>query len=263
MENDVTCDTASYDKMTLANFLYQLDCAPRGWKGFFAEEQVKTLITNNISPVIAGQPSLIEPPMHLMFRALKEVSPDKVKAVIVGQDPYPKRGRATGLAFSLSPKDNTRDPSALSVLNILVELRLEGVEVKTLENGDLTPWLKQGVLLLNSAFTVIKDVTGSHLDLWEPFTDLLAQYVSKNIQSSAWILLGQRARRAIYFIDLEKHYVKEGGDPSVSSGRNEFIGGSYFVCANQFLRSKKRKTISWDIEHSHRPGPGGGDRKPC
>ena len=185
---------------------------------------------------------LIEPPMPDMFKAFN-VPLDKVKAIILGQDPTPQAGKATGLAFSLKPGVDPTDVP--SVENMLVELKWEGMNVG-LTNGDLTPWLGQGVLLLNSALTInIGQGIGSHQALWRPFTELLVKFVSKNAQPSAWILWGNEAKKIVQLIDPKKHYIKVGAHPRAAAG---FFGGNYFACTNLFLKNRaKRGEIAWKI----------------
>ena len=190
----------------------------------------------------ADKAMVIEPPMPDMFKAFN-VPLDKVKAIILGQDPTPQAGKATGLAFSLKPGE---DPTTVpSVENMLVELKWEGMNVG-LTNGDLTPWLGQGVLLLNSALTInIGQGIGSHQALWRPFTKLLVEFISKKAQPSAWILWGNEAKKIVPLIDRKRHYIKDGAHPRAATG---FFGGNYFACTNDFLKDKaKRGEIAWKI----------------
>ena len=241
------CSTATYKTVTLDDFVYKHNCFPAGWDNFLKNEQVKDNI-GMISKVLENDAkvNVIEPPMPDMFKAFT-VSPDKIKAVIIGQDPTPQPGKATGLAFSLKP---TEDPRGVpSVFNMLVELKLEGMAV-SLTNGDLSPWLNEGVLLLNAALTVRQGYPASQQKYWKLFTRMVVGYISHASQPSAWILWGAHARDASGLIDKRKHYIKIGGHPSPIGGRkNEFIGGNYFHCANVFLEKMKRGAINWQINH--------------
>ena len=245
--DEFDCTTATYKTVTLVDFVYKHNCFPSGWDEFLREEEVKEDI-QLISEALAkdAKKYSIEPPMPNMFKAFT-VSPDRVKAVILGQDPTPQANKATGLAFSLKPGEDPR--TVPSVFNMLIELKLEGMTV-SLTNGDLTPWLNEGVLLLNAALTVIQGSAGSHQNFWKEFTEMVVKYVSKVSQPSAWILWGTHAQGAKNLIAQSKHYIKLGGHPSPIGGRpNEFIGGNYFHCANQFLIAKERGGINWQINH--------------
>jgi len=207
--------------------------------------------------------------MPNVFKALT-VSLNDIKAVIIGQDPTPQKGMATGLAFSLDPD---KDPRTVpTVFNILVELKLEG-HVVSLTNGDLSPWLGQGVLLLNAALTIPQGGNpGDHLSIWLPFTEHLVQYISKNaLHSSAWIIWGGKAADRIE-IKIDKsqkkdktyHYIYNKGyhpSPWASVKNNEFFGYNHFNCVNQFLTdTAKRGAINWSL--GHRAGFTS-DMKPC
>ena len=240
------CELATYRQVAIYNFVYEHNCFPRGWESFLDRNDVRDVV-KIISETISAraQGSQIEPPMPNMFKAFS-VRLEDVKAIILGQDPTPQPNKATGLAFSLKPNEDPR--TVPSVINMLVELRLEGMQV-SLSNGDLTPWLGQGVLLLNSALTVMQGRAGSHNRVWKPFTQLLVQHISNNAPPSAWILWGSEARDiTAQSINPEKHYIRIGGHPSPMGGRrNDFFGGNYFHCANKFLAKNRGSGIDWTI----------------
>ncbi|KAL9951752.1 hypothetical protein ACROYT_G044476 [Oculina patagonica] len=250
IEIESVCDTATYKTVTLSDFVYEHNCFPGGWEGFFLErDDVRNEIAE-ISPILANdaEGNQIEPPMPDIFNAFQNIGLADVKVVILGQDPTPQPNQATGMAFSLKPGV---DPSTVpSVHNMLVELKLEGVDVD-LTNGDLTPWRDQGVLLLNAALTVIQGgKTGVHQRLWAEFTKLLIQYINKESPPSAWILWGRQAQKFAKLIKTNKHYIKAGNHPSPRSQTNEarFFGGNYFRCANEFLGTKaNRGVIDWGL----------------
>ena len=220
-------------------------CAPQGWKNFFNLPDVKNDI-DELTPImlVDGKRYPIEPAMPLMFKALEMVSPGQIKVVILGQDPTPQAGMATGLAFSVA-----NPLSVGTVLNVLLEVALEGWSVNIF-NGDLTWWAKQGVLLLNTALTVQRDNAKSHIKLhwWTVFTKLLIKYINETADPSVWFLWGKEAQDYQEYISSKKHYVIKGGHPSALGGIdiNEFIGGRYFQCANQFL-SNRGKMIDWGL----------------
>jgi len=178
-----------------------------------------------------------------LFRAFTVGRVEDIKAIIIGQDPTPQPNRATGLAFSLWPDE---DPVTVpSVFNMLVELRWEGMNVG-LTNGDLRPWVSEGVMLLNAALTTAEGQRGAHQRDWAHFTDLVVRYISDEARPSAWILWGRAAQSYESRIDDRRHYVKIGGHPSPPAAVN-FFGGNYFYCTNEFFRSQGRSTIRWTL----------------
>lgn len=240
MEVEFTCNEATYKEVTLHDFIYKHGCFPLGWETFL--KKVRREIRDKVSPKLVedAQKFPIEPPMPDVFNAFK-VSPETVRAVILGQDPTPQAGKATGLAFSLNPDVN---PSEVpSVFNMLVELKWEGFPVG-LSNGDLTPWLDQGVLLLNSALTVRQGRANSHKAIWAKFTKSLVDYLNEACDPTAWLLWGNKAKNFAHYIDQTKHLIKAGAHPRFTTG---FYGRNYFQCANEFLQSKKRGQIDWRL----------------
>ena len=181
--------------------------------------------------------------MPLLFRAFTVGGVEDIKVIILGQDPTPQPNRATGLAFSLWPDE---DPATVpSVFNMLVELGWEGMNVG-LTNGDLTPWVTEGVMLLNAALTTVEGERGAHQRDWEQFTRLLVRYISDEANPSAWILWGRHAEGYGTLIDGDRHYVKIGGHPSPPAAVN-FFGGNYFYCTNEFFRRQGRSRIRWTL----------------
>ena len=159
MKKPYDCQTATYKVNKTNEFVAY--CAPPPWKKVFNIPEVKKDL-NELTPFLlekanSKRHSGIEPPMPLMLEALNRVAPKDVKVVVLGQDPTPQAGKATGLAFSV--------PDARSVgtvLNVLLEVALEGYSVD-ITNGDLSWWAKQGVLLLNTDLTVERGRAGSHI----------------------------------------------------------------------------------------------------
>jgi uracil-DNA glycosylase len=176
------------------------------------------------------------PSDHEIFNAL-ELPPDKVRVVIVGQDPYPNPSHAMGLAFSVK-KDVLPLPASLK--NIFIELEND-LGYKR-ESGDLSDWSRQGVLLLNRVLTVSIDGLSSHLDIgWDLVTEQIIAHVGKN--GAVGILWGKLASR------LEKHFQKSNvissPHPSPLSAYRGFFGSKPFSKANKILRSKGEKEIKW------------------
>ena len=257
------CNEATYKTVTLFDFVYKHKCFPAGWKVFLNQaKNVITEISNELQKKAAGNVK-IEPPMRNMFKAFNVrvgrpridlvQGRDAVKVVILGQDPVPTANQATGLAFSLNPFANPRD-SVPSVFNMLVELKLEGMNVD-LSNGDLSPWVNRGVLLLNAALTVLqgtsKDNAKAHQQMWSKFTKLLVKHINNNVWYTAWILLGKEAKAFAVWINTtnEKHFIKAGGHPSPRGKKAgiRFFGRNYFSCANEFLKEKGRGEVDWTL----------------
>lgn len=182
------------------------------------------------------------PDNKVVFRALNECPPDKLKVVILGQDPY-HDGSATGLAF-----DNKADQKRLSpsLKTILQELSSdEGVPNATRgENSWLDYLPVQGVLLLNTALTVEKGKAGSHTEQWKPFTTQLLTDIQK-LDNIVWILWGNHAKSFKPLITNTTHYIIEGGHPSPLNRSVPFAGGKYFSRCNEFLKSTNQSPIKW------------------
>ena len=195
----------------------------------------------------------IEPRMSVLFKALELVKPKSVRVVILGQDPTPQKGKATGVAFYVK---NPR--SVPAVLHMFLEVAFEGFPVD-LDKGDVTNWAKQGVLLLNTALTCphnppkgVKDKTKykSHFDIWKYFTISLIRYIGgEAAEPSVWLLWGRKAKDFSKHID-KKHLIIEGGHPSptgTAKHGDSFFGVNYFNRANQFLSRNGRGSIDWSL----------------
>ena len=182
----------------------------------------------------------IFPPASLVFKALELSDYDKVKVVILGQDPYHGIGEAQGLSFSV-PVDVRRPPS---LRNIFVELEND-LGIKR-DKNDLSDWASQGVLLLNSILTVQMDSPLSHKDKgWEVFTDEIIKLVNKKETPVVFILWGSYARSKKVLIDNPIHYVIESVHPSPLSASRGFFGSKPFSKTNNFLEKNKIEGIKW------------------
>lgn len=175
-----------------------------------------------------------------VFRALILTPLDKVKAVILGQDPYPTPGDANGLAFSyVGPR---RLPASLKV--ILAEI--EGSDPR---KGDLTPWAEQGVLLLNTALTVEAGKAGAHLRLgWAQLADEAVAAVSARATPSVFLLWGAQARAREALIDTARHGIIASGHPSPLNRARDFPGSRPFARANDWLEARGLAPIRWALE---------------
>ena len=175
-----------------------------------------------------------------IFNALRYTDYDEVKVVILGQDPYHGENEAHGLSFSV--KDDVKRPPSLN--NIFKELESDLGIKKT--NNDLTNWAKQGVLLLNSIMSVVKDTPLSHKEKgWEIFTDNIIKLLNEREQPIVFILWGGYARSKKKLITNKNHYIVESVHPSPLSAYNGFFGSKPFSKTNNFLISKNIVPIDW------------------
>lgn len=175
-----------------------------------------------------------------IFNALRYTDYDEVKVVILGQDPYHGENEAHGLSFSV--RDEVKRPPSLN--NIFKELESDLGIKKT--NNDLTNWAKQGVLLLNSIMSVVKDTPLSHKEKgWEIFTDNIIKKLNEREQPIVFILWGGYARSKKKLITNKNHYIVESVHPSPLSAYNGFFGSKPFSKTNNFLISKNITPIDW------------------
>lgn len=175
-----------------------------------------------------------------IFNALRYTDYDEVKVVILGQDPYHGENEAHGLSFSV--RDNVKRPPSLN--NIFKELEND-LGIKKM-NNDLTNWAKQGVLLLNSIMSVVKDTPLSHKEKgWEIFTDNIIKLLNEREEPIVFILWGGYARSKKKLITNKNHYIVESVHPSPLSAYNGFFGSCPFSKTNNFLINKNIIPIDW------------------
>ncbi len=183
----------------------------------------------------------IYPDMFNIFNALKAVSLNEVKVVILGQDPYHEKGQAMGLAFSV-PTGIIKPPS---LVNIFKEITAE-TGVKMGESGDLSGWAKQGVLLLNTCLTVREHQANSHRGKgWEEWTDGVIKKISTLRENVVFLLWGSNARSKKKLINEKKHLILEAVHPSPLSAYGGFFGCGHFTKANEYLKSNGKTPIDW------------------
>lgn len=175
-----------------------------------------------------------------IFKAFELTPFNQVKVVLLGQDPYHGEGQAMGLCFSV-PNGIVYPPS---LRNIIIELKNDtGIELKS---GDLTPWAKQGVFLLNATLTVRAHQAGSHQKKgWETFTDSVIHKISEEKEHVVFILWGSYAQQKINLIDTRKHFIIKSVHPSPLSAHRGFFGSRPFSLTNEYLTSKKIEPIQW------------------
>jgi uracil-DNA glycosylase len=186
---------------------------------------------------------VVAPAPERVFAALALTPLDAVRAVILGQDPYPTPGHANGLAFSyVGPP-----PLPRSLVNIYKE-RAEDLAEPAPSDGDLTGWARQGVLLLNTALTVREGASkaGSHLSLgWSAVTDAVIAAVSRERPHAVFLLWGNPAQAKRFLIDESRHLVIASAHPSPLSARRGFFGSKPFSRANAWLEGQGEKPIAW------------------
>jgi uracil-DNA glycosylase len=189
----------------------------------------------------------IYPPGSLIFNAFNQTGFDKVKVVILGQDPYHGPGQAMGLSFSVPP--GVAPPPSL--VNIFKELKSDlGLEIPS-GVGDLSPWAKQGVLLLNAALTVRAGEPFSHAKIgWADFTDAVIRHISDHKVNVVFILWGKFAQEKQVLIDETKHHVLKAAHPSPFSADKGFFGCRHFSKTNQLLVHDGLDPIDWTLHAS-------------
>ncbi|MBR4270622.1 MAG: uracil-DNA glycosylase [Clostridia bacterium] len=185
----------------------------------------------------------IYPESQNVFNALNLVPYDKVRVVIIGQDPYHEPGQAHGLCFSVQAGIDI--PPSLQ--NIYKEIHSDlGLPIPT--SGDLTPWAKQGVLLLNSVLTVRKGAANSHKGKgWEQFTSAVIEKLNERTEPIVFLLWGNNAKSVANAVDKTKHFILTAPHPSPLSAYAGFFGCKHFSKCNEFLKSIHSPPIDWRI----------------
>jgi uracil-DNA glycosylase len=185
----------------------------------------------------------IYPPGSQIFSAFELTPFDKVKAVIIGQDPYHGPGQAHGLSFSV--QDGVATPPSLQ--NIFKELNTDlGMPIP--KHGNLTKWATQGVLLLNAVLTVRAKEPGSHAKIgWMNFTDAVIKTISDQKENVVFMLWGRFAHEKQVLIDETKHHVLRAAHPSPLSAHNGFFGCKHFSITNELLVKDKIEPIDWSL----------------
>ena len=215
------------------------------WKKVLKDEFEKNYFQHIITFLKAEKAlgKIIYPPGPLIFNAFKQTPFDKVEVVILGQDPYHNKGQAQGLSFSV-PEGIAKPPS---LVNIFKELKSDlGIEIP--ENGNLTKWAQQGVLLLNASLTVRQNEPGSHAQIgWLQFTDNVIKKISEEKEGIVFLLWGKFAQEKQSLIDETKHYVLKAAHPSPFSANNGFLGCKHFSKANELLMKQYKTPIDWKI----------------
>jgi uracil-DNA glycosylase len=217
---------------------------PRDWIDAMGERELNLVLTNISSELVELRKThniLPEAGSSLLFQAFRETSLQLVHSVIVGMDIY-HDGSFNGLAFGNgSPIEFKTKKISPSLRNILIEVnRTESVET----NPNLYQWAKQGVLLINTAHSVVAGIPGRHLVLWKPFTDLVFKALNTR-QDLIWMLWGNDAQAYSGQITNPSHTILKAGHPSPLNTARPFVGCNCFHGCNEILKSKNIQTITW------------------
>ena len=218
---------------------------PKNWLGFLKNHDLKKQLLS-IEARLEEEIKLgkiIFPKRENIFRSLQLVQPYEVKVVILGQDPYHNFNQADGLAFSVSNFQSLPP----SLRNIFIEIEND-LNIKIEKKGDLENIAKQGVLLLNSILTVEKNNPGSHKNIgWEKLTDIIISSLSL-IGNIVFILWGNFAKKKSNLIDNNINLVINSSHPSPFSAHKGFFGSKPFSKCNDYLISKGKEPIKWNLK---------------
>lgn len=212
------------------------------WKQLLAEEWEKPYFSSLVAFVKEQyQVKTVFPPASKIFAAFDSCPVDKVKVVIIGQDPYHGEGQANGLCFSVNP--GIQLPPSL--INIYKEINSDiGSLAQT--DGNLENWAKQGVLLLNATLTVEAHCAGSHQRKgWETFTDAVIDKIANTCSGVVFMLWGNYAIKKGELIDRSRHLVLTSAHPSPLSASRGFFGNHHFSRANEYLIAHGKDPIVW------------------
>ena len=215
----------------------------QSWKDALADEFEKDYFKNLTefvrSEYLSGKTIYPEP--KNIFNAFNLCPLSKVKVVIIGQDPYHEPGQAHGLCFSV--QNGVALPPSL--INIYKEIEND-IGHKSITNGDLTDWARQGVLLLNSTLTVAAHIAASHSGKgWETFTDNVIKTVANNCDNVVYMLWGSFAQKKAEFVDKDKNLILTSAHPSPLSAYRGFFGNHHFSRANEYLVKHGKDAINW------------------
>ena len=219
------------------------------WQAVIGDELEKPYM-QNLRAFLQGEKSAgktIYPPSSLIFNAFNHTPFDKVRVVIIGQDPYHGQDngqpQAHGLSFSV-PAGVGLPPS---LQNIFKEISSD-LGIRMSGKGDLTPWADQGVLLLNATLTVEQAKAGSHQARgWEAFTDAAIAALNAHRQNLVFVLWGNYAQKKGAIIDEKKHLVLKSVHPSPLSAHRGFFGNHQFSKINQYLIAHQQPAIKWQL----------------
>lgn len=210
-----------------------------GWSAYFDKINLRGKIEEILSKLENEE---YYPSKENIFRAIQEVPPENVKAVIVGQDPYHEKGQANGFAFAVNK--GVRTPPSLA--NIFKEIKLEYGKMPT--DTTLVEWVKQGVLLLNTTLTVSKGNANSHVKIgWKDITNGIIKILNSMPQHIVYLLWGNSAQQFKQVLNNPRQLVLSTSHPSPLSVHRGFLGCGHFKKANEYLEKCGLKGINWVI----------------
>ena len=216
----------------------------QSWKKALAEEFDKPYFRELVAELHREKQAgiTVYPPGGSIFKAFDLCPLDKVKIVILGQDPYHNPGQAMGLSFSV-PEGVAAPPS---LKNIFKEIESD-LGIRMSGSTDLTPWARQGVLLLNSVLTVRAGAAASHSGLgWQEFTDAVIRIISETQDGVVFLLWGNYAKTKAPLIDISRHHILAAAHPSPLA-RGAFFGCRHFSRANEILEYEGKSPIDWKL----------------
>lgn len=216
-----------------------------GWKEALREEFLSEYFAKIKENLLAAKArEIVYPPGNLIFNAFNLTPFERVRAVILGQDPYHGAHQAMGLSFSV-PRGVRIPPS---LVNIYKELKSD-LGISEPASGDLSYWAKQGVLLLNASLSVGANRANSHSGFgWQIFTDAVIKILSARRQSLVFMLWGNFAKAKSALIDAQRHLILTAAHPSPLAG-GAFFGCKHFSRCNEYLRAHGLGEIDWDLNH--------------
>ena len=216
-----------------------------GWKEALREEFLSEYFAKIKENLLAAKArEIVYPPGNLIFNAFNLTPFERVRAVILGQDPYHGAHQAMGLSFSV-PRGVRIPPS---LLNIYKEIKSD-LGISEPASGDLSYWAKQGVLLLNASLSVGANRANSHSGFgWQIFTDAVIKILSARRQNLVFMLWGNFAKAKSALIDAQRHLILTAAHPSPLAG-GAFFGCRHFSRCNEYLRAHGLGEIDWDLNH--------------
>jgi uracil-DNA glycosylase len=217
----------------------------KSWKSVLKDD-LKSASMNKLSSFLSKElkKKSIYPAPKEIFAAFNQTPFDKVKVVIIGQDPYHGEGQAHGMCFSV--KKGVKIPPSLR--NIYKELSSD-LDLEIPEHGNLSSWASEGVLLLNAVLTVEHSKAGSHHGRgWEEFTDSVIEYLNNEKENLVFILWGAPAQKKARKVDESKHLVLKSPHPSPLAAYRGFFGNHHFSKTNEYLKSKGIAEVDWSLK---------------
>jgi uracil-DNA glycosylase len=232
------------DSYLLRKWYNLINFPSNNWSPIFQQAQELGLFQKVIAKLDLdrAEGKTIFPTENDFFRAFDLCDFDKLKVVLLGQDPYHGSGEANGLCFSVHK--GIRMPPSLR--NIFKELKQEYTDFNEKRTSDLSDWAEQGVLLVNSVLTVEKDLPASHAKYgWQLFTDFVISEISNKKEGIVFILLGNFAQTKIPLIQTPKHKIISAAHPSPFSAHRGFFGSEVFKICNAYLKTNGENEIVW------------------